>query len=53
MNGMCLVAYPTEGVAEVLPTVWTKATSYRLGTEFAPPEGSSAGYSWQVSVVRV
>ena len=48
-----LLAYPTEGAAVALPTVWTKATSYRLDTEYAPPEGRSAGYSWQVSVVRV
>ncbi len=35
------------------PPVWTKATSYRLETTFAPPEGSTQEYSWQVTVVRV
>ena len=48
-----LLIYPTDGTAVVLPTVWTKATSHRLGTELAPEEGNSASYSWQVSVVRV
>ena len=48
-----LLIYPTEGSAQVLPTIWTKGTSYRLGTEFAPEEGQSAGYTWQVSVARV
>ena len=35
------------------PPVWTKATAYRLDTTFAPPEGSSQEYLWQVTVVRV
>jgi LysM repeat protein/predicted nucleic acid-binding Zn ribbon protein len=48
-----VLIYPTEGDAQVLPTVWTKGTSYRLGTEFAPEEGQSAGYTWLVSVARV
>ena len=48
-----LLIYPTEGDAQVLPTLWTKGTSYRLGAEFAPEEGQAAGYAWQVSVVRV
>lgn len=34
------------------PTVWTKETSYRLETTFAPVE-SSREYLWQVTVVRV
>ncbi len=48
-----LLIYPNEGTAQDLPTIWTKGTSYRLGTEFAPEEGQSAGYTWLVSVVRV
>ncbi|MCB0129883.1 MAG: hypothetical protein KDD78_03510, partial [Caldilineaceae bacterium] len=36
-----------------ISSIWTRATSHRLGTEFAPPEGESATYAWQVSVVRV
>ncbi len=48
-----LLIYPNEGTAQVLPTIWTKGTSYRLDTEFAPEEGQSAGYTWLVSVVRV
>ena len=48
-----VLIYPTEGAAQVLPTIWTKGTSYRLGTEFAPEESQGAGYTWQVSVVRV
>ncbi len=48
-----LMVYPTDGAAQVLPSVWTKATSHRLETELAPPAGQSATYSWQVSVARV
>jgi LysM repeat protein/predicted nucleic acid-binding Zn ribbon protein len=48
-----LMVYPTDGAAQVVPSIWTKATSHRLGAEYAPPEGESATYSWQVSVVRV
>lgn len=35
------------------PTVWTKATSFRMETTLAPPEGTSQEYLWQVTVVRV
>lgn len=48
-----LLIYPENGIAQTLPSVWTKATSYRLGPEFAPSPGQSAAYSWQVSLVRV
>ena len=48
-----LLIYPTDGTSAPVPTVWTKATSHRLGTELAPEEGESASYSWQVSVIRV
>jgi LysM repeat protein len=39
--------------ARPLSTAWTKQTSYRLGAELAPAEGSLAEYDWLVSVVRV
>ncbi|RIK56349.1 MAG: hypothetical protein DCC57_03500 [Chloroflexi bacterium] len=48
-----LLIYPVSGAARTLPTIWTKATSYRLDTVLAPPEGETAIYAWQVSVVRV
>jgi len=48
-----LLIYPDNSSAQSLPSVWTKATSYRLGPEFAPDAGQSATYAWQVSVVRV
>ncbi|RIK42873.1 MAG: hypothetical protein DCC55_07340 [Chloroflexi bacterium] len=47
-----LLVYPSQGAPPV-PSIWTKATSYRLGTELAPEAGRSATYTWQVSVVRV
>ena len=42
-----------DGNASNIPPVWTKTTSYRLPVEFAPAEGASATYDWQVSVIRV
>ncbi len=48
-----LLVYPVSGAAQNIPSIWTKATSYRLDPALAPPEGQSADYAWQVSVVRV
>jgi LysM repeat protein len=48
-----LLVYPVSGAATPLPSIWTKATSYHLEPELAPPEGQAAEYAWQVSVVRV
>lgn len=48
-----LLLYPVSGSAQNIPSIWTKATSYRLESEFAPEDGESAEYAWQVSVVRV
>lgn len=48
-----LLLYPRSEGARALPSIWTKSTSHRLGTEAAPPEGAAAEYDWQVSVVRV
>lgn len=48
-----LLLYPDGSAAQNLPSVWTKATSYRLGPEFAPAVGQVAPYAWQVSVARV
>ncbi|MEZ4732500.1 MAG: LysM peptidoglycan-binding domain-containing protein [Caldilineaceae bacterium] len=48
-----LLIYPDGNAAQNLPSVWTKATSYRLGPEFAPAAGQTAAYAWQVSVARV
>ncbi len=48
-----LLIYPSGGAAQTIPSIWTKATSYRLGIELAPPAGQEASYAWQVSVVRV
>lgn len=48
-----LLLYPSDGAARAFPSIWTKATSHRLGAELAPAEGQSAAYTWQVSVVRV
>jgi LysM repeat protein len=47
-----VLLYPTSG-GEPVPSIWTKATSHRLGEELAPAEGESITYQWQVSVVRV
>lgn len=48
-----LLIYPTGSGAQTMPSVWTKATSYRLEPEFAPKSGETATYAWQISVVRV
>lgn len=48
-----LLVYPVSGSAQTLPSIWTKATSYRLDIGLAPSEGEVAEYAWQVSVVRV
>jgi LysM repeat protein len=48
-----LLVYPVSGSAQTLPSIWTKATSYRLDVDLAPAEGEAAEYAWQVSVVRV
>jgi hypothetical protein len=48
-----LLVYPIEGAAQTLPSIWTKATSYRLSPDVALTNGDSATYAWQVSVVRV
>ena len=44
---------PRSPNARALPTVWTRETSFRLGAEYAPPEGQLADYDWLISVVRV
>ena len=48
-----LLLYPVSGAAQNIPSIWTKATSYRLESDLAPEEGETAEYAWQVSVVRV
>jgi LysM repeat protein len=48
-----LLVYPISGAARSVPSIWTKATSYRLETGLAPAAGETATYGWQVSVVRV
>jgi LysM repeat protein len=48
-----LLIYPQSANARTLPSVWTKTTTHRMETDLAPPEGESADYAWQVSVVRV
>jgi LysM repeat protein/predicted nucleic acid-binding Zn ribbon protein len=47
-----LLIYPSQG-APPIPSIWTKATSYRLESDLAPEAGRSGTYTWQVSVVRV
>jgi LysM repeat protein len=47
-----LLLFPSQS-SQPIPSIWTKATSYRLGTELAPEAGSAVTYTWQVSVVRV
>jgi LysM repeat protein len=44
---------PVDGDTRPLLPIWTKATTYRLEPELAPPQNSFARYAWQVSVVRV
>jgi LysM repeat protein len=48
-----VLLYPQTPAARQFPSVWTKATSHRIELEYAPEEGQSAEYAWQVSVVRV
>ncbi len=48
-----LLIYPERGATQRFPSIWTKATSYRIGPEFAPPAGQSATYAWQISLARV
>jgi LysM repeat protein len=48
-----LLVYPLGGAAQDIPSIWTKATSYRLDTALAPSQDDAAEYAWQVSVVRV
>jgi len=48
-----LLLSSTADNAQSFPSIWTKATSYRLDTSIAPEAGQSATYTWQVSVVRV
>lgn len=48
-----LLIFPDGGATQEIPSVWTKATSYRLGTAFAPDTGARASYAWQVSLARV
>ncbi|MBX3015687.1 MAG: LysM peptidoglycan-binding domain-containing protein [Caldilineaceae bacterium] len=49
-----LLLYPdSNSTAQSLPSIWTKATSYRLAPEFAPKVGETASYVWRVSVARV
>lgn len=48
-----LLIYPISGSARSVPSIWTKATSFRLDGDLAPGVGEDATYVWQVSVVRV
>jgi LysM repeat protein len=48
-----LLIYPVSGAARTIPSIWTKATSYRLDPALAPTGGENAIYAWRVSVVRV
>ena len=48
-----LYVWPLEGLFELPPPVWTKATSYRLPSQWAPPPDRDVTYRWQTSVVRV
>ena len=48
-----LYIWPLEGLFELPPPVWTKATSYRLTSHWAPPPDREVTYRWQTSVVRV
>jgi LysM repeat protein len=44
--------WPLEGTTVLPPTVWTKTTSHRMTTDWAPA-GRTARYGWQVNVIRV
>ncbi len=48
-----LYIWPLEGLYELPPPVWTKATSYRLPSQWAPPPDRDVTYRWQTSVARV
>ena len=48
-----LYIWPLEGLFDLPPPVWTKATSYRLPSQWAPPPDRDVTYRWQTSVVRV
>lgn len=48
-----VLLYPQSAASRQYPSIWTKATSHRLELAEAPAAGQVAGYSWQVSVVRV
>lgn len=48
-----LLIYPLNGGAQEFPSIWTKATSFRLDSTLAPEAGDVAEYAWQISVVRV
>ncbi len=45
--------WPRDGLFELPPPVWTKATSFRLTNQWAPPSDRVVTYGWQISVVRV
>ncbi len=44
---------PTDGESAVIPPVWKKTNTHRLSIDFAPSQGNSTTYSWQISVIRV
>ena len=48
-----LYIWPLEGLIELPPPVWTKATSFRLSQQWAPAPDRDVTYRWQISVVRV
>lgn len=48
-----LRVWPVAGSTELPPAVWTKGTSHRLSSRWAPSSGRSLTYSWQVTVVRI
>lgn len=48
-----LLIYPESGATQAFPSIWTKATSYRIDPSMAPATGESATYSWQISLARV
>lgn len=42
-----------DGLFDLPLPVWTKATSFHLITQWAPPAERAVTYGWQISVVRV
>lgn len=42
-----------DGLFDLPLPVWTKATSFHLITQWAPPAERAITYGWQISVVRV